>query len=75
MLIPFVVDRKLFVFHVPLAEPKYSPKAVATFFPGYAPVAPLAFDKFVVLDVRLMEASQSLQIHAYSWKQRVFGLA
>lgn len=56
MLIPFVVDKKLFVFHGPLAEPKSSPKVIAAFFPGYAPAAPPSFDKSVVLDVRFMEA-------------------
>lgn len=56
MLIPFVVDRKLFEFHGPLTEPKSSPKVVAAFFPGYVPAPPPAFDKSVVLDVRFMEA-------------------
>lgn len=56
MLIPFVIDRKLLAFHGPLADQKFSLKAVAAFFPGYKPVAPPTFDKFVVLDVRFMEA-------------------
>lgn len=56
MLIPFVVDRKLVAFHGPLADPKSSLKVIAAFFPGYAPTAPPAFDKSVVLDVRFMEA-------------------
>lgn len=56
MLIPFVVNRKLLAFHGPLADQKSSPKAVATFFPGYKLAAPPAFDKSVTLDVRFMEA-------------------
>lgn len=56
MLIPFVVDNKLYAFHVPFAEPKSSPKAVVAFFPGYKHVATTAFDKFIALDVRFMEA-------------------
>lgn len=54
-LILFVVDRKLLAFHGPLADQKSSSKAVAAFFPGYKPAAPLAFDKSVTLDVRFME--------------------
>lgn len=56
MLISFVVDEKLLAFHGSLADQKSSPKDVAAFFPGYKPVAPPAFDKSVVLDVRFMEA-------------------
>lgn len=56
MLIPFVVDRKMFAFHGPLADQKSSPKVVAAFFPGYAPAARPAFDKSVILDLRFMEA-------------------
>lgn len=56
MLIPFVVDKKLLVFHGPLADQKPSPKAVAAFFPGYKLVAPPSFNQSVVLDVRFMEA-------------------
>lgn len=55
MLIPFVVDRKLLVFHGPLADQKSSLKVVAVFFPGYKPAASPAFDKSVTLDVRFME--------------------
>lgn len=56
MLISFMVDRKLLAFHGPLADQKSSPKVVTTFFLGYKPAAPPAFDKSVILDVRFMEA-------------------
>ena len=62
MLIPFVVDRKLFAFHGPLAELKSSPKVITAFSLGYAPATPPAFDKFVVLDVRFMEAKAKVFI-------------
>lgn len=56
MVIPFVVDKKLLAFHGPLNDKKSSPKTVSSFFPGYKPVMPPAFDRSVVLDVRFMEA-------------------
>lgn len=56
MLIPFVVDKKLCVFHGSLTEPKSSPKVVVAFFCGYASAAPPTFEKSFVLDVRFMEA-------------------
>lgn len=56
MLIPFVVDKKLVVFHGPLADPKSSPKSVQGFFLGYGPAAHPSFDKVGVIDVRFMDS-------------------
>lgn len=55
MLIPFLIDKKLVAFHGPFPYSKSAPKAVQGYFPGYAPAAPLAFDKDGIIDVRFMD--------------------
>lgn len=55
MLIPFVIDIKLVVFHGPFLDSKSAPKVVKVYFPSYAPAAPPAFHKDGTINVRFMD--------------------
>lgn len=55
MLIPFIIDRKLVMFHGPLPDLKSTPRAVQGFFPSYVPATPPTFDKVGAIDIRFMD--------------------